>query len=192
MRNIWAVGYLLERKAADLSEIVFWYWYLPTYWYPSVIVSTVTMISSVAINTVTMVTKGDIVPFQCNKSTWITESQRARNRKRERAGEIISGSQSLWLTLWLTLSLTLSNSLWLSHWLSLSPNLLTRPYLGSQPCWCAGALYPGLPLSSSSSSSLPPPPSSSSSSFGSFRSHCREASGLKTTQHDPSAFVGSN
>ena len=76
-------------------------------------------------------------PFYQLDST--RESQRERTIESQReprmATEILSGSLSLALFGSLWLSLTLSGALWLSLARSLSPDLLTKPLLGSQgPC----------------------------------------------------------
>ena len=95
-------------------------------------------------------------PFYQLDST--RESQRERTIESQReprmATEILSGSLSLTLfgSLWLSLalsdslwhSLTLSGALWLSLARSLSPDLLTKPLLGSQGPCSAQSVVPAL------------------------------------------------
>ena len=83
------------------------------------------------------------------------EGARESQREPERAGQRARESQSepekarenlcgsLWLSLWFSLWLYLapSGSLWLSQALFCSPNLLTKPLLGSQgPCSARNAV----------------------------------------------------
>ena len=85
-------------------------------------------------------------PFYQLDST--RESQRERTIESQReprmATEILSGSLSLALFGSLWLSLTLSGALWLSLARSLSPDLLTKPLLGSQGPCSAQSVVPAL------------------------------------------------
>ena len=85
-------------------------------------------------------------PFYQLDSTRERQRERTIESQREprMATEILSGSLSLALFGSLWLSLTLSGALWLSLARALSPDLLSKPLLGSQGPCSAQSVVPAL------------------------------------------------